>query len=248
MDIVIPLGTGCGWENHTELKYCLRSLITNMVDIDEIYIVGHKPDWLQGVVHIPFSDYLTKNKDGNLINKVRAACSTSTLSDNFLRLSDDQILLKSYKFDHRIAFSGGDLKTATEKELRGNRWRRRLGRTTQYLQENNLPTFCYDIHVPQVYNRYLFESTFSQIDYENDIGYTINTMYFNLNHEFYSRRNVQKEIKVELERRHSYSVKSIRSMCDRPEKLFLNYTDFGLTNELKQAIEIMFPNKSKFEK
>jgi hypothetical protein len=60
IDVVYPLGTGSVWQDN-ELRYSLRSLEKNFPDLGRVYVVGHKPDWLGNVEHIPFGDSQSPN-------------------------------------------------------------------------------------------------------------------------------------------------------------------------------------------
>jgi hypothetical protein len=73
IDVVYTLGTESSWQDN-ELRYSLRSLERNFPDLGRVWIVGHKPAWLTGVVHIPMADVHKQNKDANLIDKILAAC------------------------------------------------------------------------------------------------------------------------------------------------------------------------------
>jgi len=41
------------WGDDNELRYSLRSLEKNLIGLNRIFVVGHKPKWLVGVTHIP---------------------------------------------------------------------------------------------------------------------------------------------------------------------------------------------------
>lgn len=242
IDVIIPLGTGCDWKEHNELKYCLRSIEKNLVDLGKVYVVGHKPNWLTNVIHIPAEDTLTRNKDGNIINKTLLACKHPQCSQQFMRISDDQILLQSCTIEHLQPGHSGDLKLYGK--WRNQKWLNRLKRTYEYLRDNDYTTFNYDIHIPFVANRDLFIQTWQNIDFESDIGYCINTMFFNVNFSTFKNNEYIWQQKCTIEKPIYFQDIIIDKLKD---KRFLGYGPRGLNDHLKIVIKNLFPCKSKYE-
>lgn len=87
MDIVYILGTGSVWEDN-ELRYSLRSVAANVRDVRDVYVVGERPFFLQGVRHIAVPDPYPE-KWRNAYFKIATACSLPELSDEFLLMNDD---------------------------------------------------------------------------------------------------------------------------------------------------------------
>ena len=56
-----------------ELRHSLRSVVSNFPDLGRVFIVGHRPAWIQGVEHLAIPDYHTRCKDANLYAKLLAA-------------------------------------------------------------------------------------------------------------------------------------------------------------------------------
>lgn len=242
IDVVMPLGTGCDWKEHYELKYCIRSLEKNLQGLRNIYIVGHKPSWITNVIHIPADDPLPRNKDGNIINKILLACNTKELSDNFLRISDDQMILQPSGIEELQPNHSGCLSKI--QKWRSSKWLRRLKRTYEYLKERNLPTYNYDIHIPFVVNKVQFKEVWNNVDFESDIGYCINTLFFNVS--FPNMENISYiwDQKCTVEK-NIYPKEKIYEMLDG--KRFLGYNMYGLNDHLKIVIQELFPHKSKYE-
>jgi hypothetical protein len=96
-DAVYILGKGSIW-NDTELKYSLRSLGSYCYNIDNVYLVGERPSFLNGrIIHVPANDLIGKEwKEYNIMRKIYAACKLRSLSKEFLFLNDDHFLLKSF--------------------------------------------------------------------------------------------------------------------------------------------------------
>jgi len=241
IDVVIPLGNRSEW-NDNEIRYCLRSLEKYFVDLGNVYIVGFLPSFIQRVIHIPAEDVFKVNKDANLIRKVLLACRNEQLSQEFIRMSDDQLLLKSCDKEDFYPKYSGDLRDLNWKFL--NRWRNRLKRTFEILLLQNKSSYHYDSHIPALYNKELFEKV--MLNYEWGVekaGFTINSLYFN-NIDI-ERKRMTGNFKANFERLFT-DVDEINQELNG--KTVAGYNDKGLTPELKVIIEKLFPEKSSFEK
>lgn len=91
MDVVYILGTG-SLANNEEIRYSIRSLCENMLDLRNIYIVGEDPGFLKDFTHIPARD-IFKVKWQNGYSKIRLAAGLPELSDEFLLMNDDFFML-----------------------------------------------------------------------------------------------------------------------------------------------------------
>lgn len=236
MDVLIPLEYRNTKWNNNEIKYCIRSLEKNLLDLDKIFIIGFLPEFLKeskDLIHINFDDPYKHNKDANIIRKVLKGIICG-ISKNFVRISDDQMILKPiyskdikplYKFDlNEYDF------------IKVNRWRNRLKNTYEILKKEGKTTFNYDSHIPVVYNKEKFESIFTKYNwFQEGEGYTINSIYFN---NINCERIKLKGEKIGFE---TPEIKKIEN------QIFLGYNDKGLTENLQQQIISLFPNKSKYE-
>jgi hypothetical protein len=241
-DIVIPLGPGSRWDNN-ELRYCLRSLEMNFAPLGNVYLMTTcQIPWLKNVHVINVGDPLKSNKDGNLINKVLSACDQPGLSDEFLRLSDDQLLISPVAMADEIKpYFLFNLKECSQRWWSG-KWKNRMRRTMNYLTEHGLPAFHYDVHAPMLYNKKAFSRVFKGVDFRSDIGYCINTFYYN---------HVDPPEKVKMQQQKL----TIEQPCTREQitgrlsgRKYMGYNDAGLNDDLKQILRELFPNKSNFEK
>lgn len=239
-DVVYPLGAGSVW-NDNELRYSLRSMEKNLRDLGRVFVVGHKPDWLINVVHIPMKDIHRKNKDANLIDKVLAACRTG-VSDKFLFASDDQCLLQPVSLAELKAYHIGRLEDKPADFWGGGRWKRRLRRTYGLLLHEEKTTFHYDSHVPMVYERESFESVMTSWPYQQGIGYCINTLYFNMLaiKEQYEMQGQKLTLEQPVPSADEIRAKLIG-------KTYLGYSDAGLTDGLRTILAELFPEPSQFE-
>ena len=94
MDAVYIVGKG-STKNDEELRYSLRSLCKNMLDLRKVYIVGHLPDFCQNVIHIPCEDRHDKRWK-NALEKTRQAATADGITDEFLLMNDDFFMLEPF--------------------------------------------------------------------------------------------------------------------------------------------------------
>jgi len=100
LDIVYVLGTGSNWSDN-ETRFSIRSIFKNLTDVGHIFIVGEKPDGLVNFTHIDHPDeFPSTNADGNIIRKVLRACLDPRVSEKFLFMNDDHIILRPFSIRH----------------------------------------------------------------------------------------------------------------------------------------------------
>ena len=152
MDVVYILGSGSSWNNN-EIRFSLRSIAKYGIGVGQIFVVGTLPAFLSDeVIHIPAEDIYNpmQNADGNIAYKVMLACQDERLSDNFLFINDDHILLKPIDLKDIPAFHKGNMNTFPASYWTLNYWRTRLKRTMETLNKQGLPANHYDCHTPMV--------------------------------------------------------------------------------------------------
>lgn len=239
IDVVYKLGSGSEY-NNIELRYSLRSL-SNFIPLRNVYVVGYKPDWIQNIIHISAEDCYTTNKDANLINKLLLATIDPNLSEEFVNMSDDQVFLKECTYED-LSIPLIDNKHYLENNRRLGKWQNRLMRTRDKLKSLNLPSDCFEAHVPYLLSKNNYASILFKYDYGFDKGYCGNTLYFN------TLKKKGKEIDANsLARIVDPIVKkeTIYEICDN--KQFLNYTDKAINDNLLLYLQNKFSAKSKYE-
>ena len=235
-DIILPLGVESKREN-LELKLALRSLEKNCSGTyGQIYVATERlPEWLVGVTHVPATDDLPHNKDGNIITKIVKTLEAHPQIDRFIFLSDDQAVVRPcdlsglrpiYNCRGKRAFLGG------------NRWQKRVLRTFEFLEARGVVlAHNYESHTPQLHDRGILKAL-EGVDYREGNGYVINTL-------FYGLRGVtggvlQDEVNVTYDK---------ASDAGRPlDRTFVGYNDEGFLNGLSQRLLAMFPMPSRYER
>ena len=242
-DVVYVLGTGSRW-NDNEIRFSLRSLEKNLMNMGNVFVVGTCPAFLQNVIHIPAADIFDPavNADGNIIEKVLAACSDGRVGDNFLFINDDHIILQPVEAHAVPPFHKGDMTTFDAGFWKLNYWRTRLKRTMQTLKGAGLTAFNFDCHAPIVFNRHLFVDVMQIFDYKTEPGLTMKSLYGNM---VYAENGVR----LTNEKRtifRNYKLAEIRTLLQPVQ--FMSYNDAGLNNSLKWWLMETFPTQSCFEK
>ena len=240
--VVYVLGTGSGWQDN-EIRFSLRSLEKNMKNFGNVFVVGECPAFLQNVIHIPAIDIFEPgvNADGNIITKVLAACNDQRLSDDFLFINDDHLVIKPIAAEDVPPLQKGDMTTFEPLYWQFNFWRGRLKRTMQVLKANDLSTLHFDCHTPIIFNKHSFCEIMNRFEYMEDIGYTMKSLYGNVMYPDGPFLTDQKRTIF----RH-YTFEQINQRLEDPT--FMSFNDMGLNNSLKWWLIDNFRSKSRFEK
>ncbi|MFC5072916.1 hypothetical protein ACFPN0_15295 [Kitasatospora cinereorecta] len=143
-DLVVPVREGSVNE---QLRYAVRSWAANLPH-RRVWVVGHRPAWLDNVGHIPTRQAGTKYQ--NTTTAVRAACEHPDVSPRFLLMNDDFFVMQPQDGAMPV-FNRGPVREvepyyearASGMYLRGMRETRRL------LEDLGHPDpLSYELHVP----------------------------------------------------------------------------------------------------
>lgn len=169
MDIVYYI-----WDNSknnfSELKYSLRSL--KNIEHDNVYIIWFKPKWVKDVIHIPAKDW--SDRLMNALNKLKLACETKEISNDFIMMHDDFYFIKPVK-QIQIANKGTIKELLKEKEDKGQ-----VGKYTEAIKRTLelFPDWLdFSLHTPCVINKEKFLEMCDTYDMSN--SYLVRTVYFN---------------------------------------------------------------------
>lgn len=242
IDVVWKVGERSKWGNKEELRYSIRSVVKNFKDLRNIVIVGTLPDWIQNVKHIPFPDEY-KNSDINIIRKLLAVCDDPEVTENFVNISDDQLiiypigagLLKPYTINSDIR----RIPTGTKYK---NDYAKRVLATLETLKKEGLPTNMYEGHIPYILNKTTYKNILSKYDFTKGHGLCGNTLYFNnfINVGEQPVENVRAFIKQNMP-----TSKLIEKSAG---KIFFGYQRKALSETLKSYIKGKFTEKTIYEK
>ena len=233
-----------------ELRHSLRSIVANFPDLGRVFIVGHRPAWIQGVEHLGVPDYHTRCKDANLYAKLLAAARWG-VSDWFLNPSDDQLLLRPLPFADCRAWHVGNMARYGMGFWQGQ-WKQRLLNTFNWLRAHGCTTYHHDGHVPMPIHRDSFLANCTNMPYNQGHGFTVHTGYFNtvpipkapLGAQKHTQGHACRHVGT-IERALMNKPRNIETQMEN--KLFCGYNNAGLTPEFQSVISRRFPRPSPYE-
>lgn len=152
MDVVYILGTGSKWQNN-EIRYSLRSL--QNIKHDRVFVIGERPEWLEGIIHVPAGDIFGSQKQKNALHKLSVALKTD-VSDDFILMNDDFFILKPTVV--RYAYKGTLQESLTGRA--GGLYREALKNTIARFPAG----FDYSLHIPFIYNKHKLAETIATCD------------------------------------------------------------------------------------
>ena len=142
----------CRSGDNEELRYSIRSLLKN-TEYQNIWIVGHKPDWYFGN-YIPVTDI--GNKFQNIQRCMDTICNVHDISEDFVLMNDDFFIMKNIKT--LSSYYDGTLEDRIKNYMQnfGNsQYARILVAANKKLRGLGIETpLNYDIHSPMIMNRY----------------------------------------------------------------------------------------------
>lgn len=144
-DIVYPVRNG---DNNEELRYSLRCIETNYPDHGDVWIVGHKPNWLTNIRHIPGNGY-RGHYNWNVYRNILAAAEHPDTPHQFVVFNDD--FMVTQPVDHIPVYYHGSLVEQVAPIRRNPKtwWHKSLLLTLKTLQDAGYPDpLSYELHVP----------------------------------------------------------------------------------------------------
>lgn len=251
IDIVIPLRSELQPSANHELKYALRSIEQYLENAGKVFIIGSCPEWLnlQTVEYIPYKEINWFNQlTRNIHEKLKLACISYKVSNEFLYFNDDHFLLDKvdatkYPFYHGgVEFGGkGQYRKATVPNT-----------LALLLAEGHKNVYNYDVHTPLLINKNQYLNKIGTLDWKKDFGYCIKTAYAYLTGAFvhgvpfddmkmHEAPTKVEQVELMTMNRHIFST---------GEKAFkMRHDESGayIPNSILKFMEETYPRKSKYE-
>jgi hypothetical protein len=173
----------CG--EYLEMEYVIASLKKYCSSwVGRIFIVGSEPPERvkKDVIHIPCDNPYTHCKDANIIHKIRYMCENiADLSDDFLVISDDQIVTKKCSWEdmkQRIVRKYNDwTELRWEKYRKKYFWNDCLYRTLNLFSKSK--SSFWEPHIWSPMNKNKFIEMCEKYNYKEDIGCIVFSLYYN---------------------------------------------------------------------
>lgn len=257
--IIIPLAADPTGQ-YIELKYTLRAIAKFYRDEKDklVVLVGPEhPEWIRNVLFVAHEDAHV-HKDANMIEKILAGISkleSLQYKGRFIKFSDDAILLGPYS-SHETAkyFCPMD---STLSRLPEGLWKERFARTAFYLKRKGVANpLNFDTHTPQPYYTETFKDVMREVDYTEDIGYCINSLYLNLEGTPSGVGGNYEQITIDPKCRSRLTVIKVPVSSMQEVRQAVHNCRFMETDQLaftggsleKYLVKHFFPGKSIFEK
>lgn len=213
--VFIPLNNQSRRED-LELRYALRSIEKHLPET-EIIIVGHKPNWITNITHIPFTE--TSHKQANIRAKILRALE---IYQAVLFTNDDIFLLQDC--ESVPYYYSGELSQVSEKGAKP---------LLTQLKAQNLPLKHFDIHFPISYDQRFKEA----INHFTD-DCIIKSSYCN-----YLR--IEGVETTDLKINSHLQPKTIKESIKG--RVCFSVGDWGFDLNMIDVLNELFPNKSKYE-
>ena len=215
----------CREGENEELRYSIRSVVKN-ANPDNIFVVGYKPDWYVGdFIKVENS---STNKFENITKCYEIIRNIPKLSDDFVLMNDDFFIIKP--IESVPVYNDGLLEAKIKEHVAlngANRYALALKEVKKQLLKRGIKLMLnYDIHTPMVFNKTKLQQ-FNQLSlaprslYGNAVGIGGKTI---------------SDVKI-------YDEKSDLMTLDGQ---FVSTTDKSF-NLIKNKLEQLFPNKTKYE-
>jgi hypothetical protein len=181
VDVVYILGRGSPSKDQ-ELHYSLQSVCRFLGGVRKVFFVGAFPRTsLSGFswAHIPLTDH-HRLPACNINDCLREACRAQEVSETFLRMDDDCILLKPQAAETMPSYCRGSLRAHIEwfKTRPGNPYEQCLRQTEAWLKAQAFPQVNFEIHGPMLFHKPSLLSILDRLD--PTVGFLTRTIYGNI--------------------------------------------------------------------
>lgn len=239
------LGTGSTHDNQ-ELRWAMRSIEKYGKNIDRVFVVGADPGWLSDqAIYIPCEDKFDY-KHKNMLYKIQYIAENTDISDTFLTSSDDIFVLKPFDADTWPLYFCGMLPEIEPNVINPKAYIRQLWLTRRYLSQHKLPTYRFAQHCLHKMSKQTILNNRSIImdAYKEEFGVEPNCLINNL-----MIKQGQWEKKAHIDNKLSVTSKEENAL-GRLKKDINEFSvgDGALNEPTMNAINQLYPNKSKWEK
>ena len=212
-----------------ELRYSLRSA-EKFLDFDEVYIVGDRPEFLQGLNHIEFIEP-GADRHRNSSNKIFKVADTLEISENFIFMNDDFFLLTEMRpvpnytisIDHWF------------KTYYSLSWRQTRMLKTMELLSRNIEVF--EVHAPMILNKTNILKLVNK--YQLPQGSMFRTLYGN--------EYADETVKLPKDYKATDDL-SLQKMLKEEPPFFSTSDELVVTPLSKKILQELYPVPSRYEK
>lgn len=238
IDLVYIVGDGSKCDD-LELRYSVRSMVKHLKGFRAVYIVGHLPCFLKGVIHVPCPDHFGFNKARNIYEKILAACRREDLSEKFICASDDHFLLKDFDAGTFPYFYHGTLWDTISKLSTASSYKVYVENTYKALAGANLPTVNYNLHCPIIYDKGLFSYCMARYDWTGKKGFLSKSLYANT---MKMAGQLLRDLKIHTPKTKTAIYRKLK------DATIFSTDEFSINADMKEVLQELYPNPSPWEK
>lgn len=172
-DIVVTYDSKFNTEK--DLRQVLRAIESKCEGFNEIVLIGDKPDWIQGVVHIGYSNADRETEHKVRYMKLKVACVSDKVTPSFYWMDAGftPVCFDATKAT-RIANNGNTIVKGVDKIT--------LSHTLKLMSRRGFYSQgIYFNKFPMGFSKKRLMNTFDDVDFETKFGYCIKTLYVNFN-------------------------------------------------------------------
>ena len=244
IDVIIPLGNGSRFDNR-ELRILLRSIAANCTDVGRVFLATqYCPQWVNrsAVTVVDIPDKATDNKYANLIDKVLAVIERHRV-ERFAFAADDNAIMRPCELKHIPLLH----ERSRSKFTPDSKWQRRALHTFEYFDARGVsPDNTFDPHCPQYFpDAQGLLSAMQDIDYHTQPGLTVMTAFRCAQNDIYGSFHASNvKLTFEGECKKKVAAATTEYLTSR---LFVGYNDDGAAAGLLDKLEVIFPERSRYE-
>ena len=142
MDVLYYIGGG-SMRHNIELRFSLRSIEKYGKNIDRVFVVGNKPEFLQNVEYLWVEDKFEWWR--NAFEKTKAAINAG-ISEDFLLMNDDFFMTGAFDAAKYPYYYKGEMPDG------GNAYQKVIANTKRILKGIGATTYHYGVHCPMRMN------------------------------------------------------------------------------------------------
>lgn len=245
MNILYIVGSGSVWDNN-ELRYSLRSIEKNGINVGQVFIVGEKPKFINDTIqHIYCYDkFGACYKHNNIHFKIELAIKSGILGDHFLISSDDHFYIKPTDFDtYPVYYRSLKIPAEMPEGVKPGEYWYSLFETRKFLLKHGLPIYQTNPHANTHIDVNLWNDNKALIDkaYELRHGGEINCIMGNLMIANGIEPQPITDCKV-------FRFSNMQQLEQKiADKHVFSIADSSLDCGMRGVLNRMFPEKSRFE-
>ena len=250
IDVVYPYAEGGQvWD---ELRYSIRSVAENFLDLRDVWVVGDEPYWLTNAHMISktreySSDEFAKNLD--YTQSLLWAALNPEISDPFLAINDDHYLLApmtAADIEKRVLVRENmSVYTEEERNTADRVWQKNIWEQFDRQKSFGQGGWNFECHTPVLVHKAQILQTWALFGY-GDGKLVWKTAYFNMFPPTSTNASLSE---VSGHKAGIYEPLAAYEIAEKGNAaIYLNHNDEGLNHNLQQYIHDRFPTPSIYER